>query len=65
MCYAGLSLVPLDASDISPHSLDSALLAIADGSLEPYCNDDDKPKWAKVMASPKCKFWIASTRDKL
>jgi len=38
------SLLPLDASEISLHSLNSALSAIADGSLKPYCDDDDDPK---------------------
>jgi hypothetical protein len=59
------SLVPLDTSDISAHSLDSALSAIADGSLEPYCDDDDEPKWAEAMASPEREFWIAGARDEL
>jgi len=59
------SLLPLDISDISPYSLDSALSAIADGSLEPYCDDDDNPKWAEAMASPEHKFWIAGAREEL
>jgi hypothetical protein len=46
----------LDISDITPYSLNSALLAIADSSLEPYCNDDDNPKWAEAMVSPECEF---------
>ena len=59
-------LLSLNTSDISPHSLDSALSAIADGSLEPYCDDDnDNPKWAKVMVSPEHEFWIASTHEEL
>jgi hypothetical protein len=59
------SLLPLDTSNLSPHSLDSALSAIADGSLEPYYDDDDDPKWAKAMTSPERKYWIAGARDEL
>jgi hypothetical protein len=59
------SLVPLDISHISPHSLDSALSAINDGSLEPYCDDDDDPKWAEAMASPEREFWVAGAREEL
>jgi hypothetical protein len=58
-------LLPLDISDISPHSLDSALSAIADSSLEPYCDDDDDLKWAEVMMSSEHKFWITSTCEEL
>ena len=47
------TLLPLDTSDLSPHLLESALAAIADGSLKPYYDaDDDDPKWAEAMASP-------------
>ena len=51
------TLLPLDTSDLSPHSLESALSAITNGSLKPYydANDDD-PKWAEAIASPECKF---------
>ena len=55
----------MDTSDISPHSLESALSAITDGSLEPYCDDDDDPKWAEAMASPECKFWVAGVHKEL
>ena len=58
-------LLPLDTSDISPHSLKSALSAIADGSLEPFYNDDDNPTWAEAMASPEREFWIAGTCEEL
>ncbi len=59
-------LLPLDTSDISPHSLNSALSAITDGSLEPYCdNDDDDPKWAEAMVSVEREFWIAGTCNEL
>ncbi len=58
-------LLPLDTSDISPHSLESALSAITDGSLKPYCDDNNDPKWAKAMASPEHKFWIAGTCEEL
>jgi transposase InsO family protein len=59
------SLLPLDTSNISPHSLDSALAAIADGDLEPVYDDDDDPKWANTMASPEREFWIAGAREEL
>ena len=58
-------LLPLDTSDISPHSLESALSSIADGSLEPYYDDDNDPKWAEAMASPEREFWIAGTCEEL
>jgi len=58
-------LLPLDTSDISPNSLESTLSAIADGSLEPFYDDDDNPTWAEAMALLKRKFWIASTREEL
>jgi hypothetical protein len=59
------SLIPLDLSDLSPYSLNGALAAIADGSLEPLLDDDDNPKWAEAMASPECEFWIAGAQDEL
>jgi hypothetical protein len=59
------SLVPLDLSNLSPYSLNGALAAITDGSLEPLLDDDDDPKWAEAMASPEHEFWIAGARDEL
>jgi hypothetical protein len=53
------SLLPLDTSNISPHSLDSALATIADSNLEPVYDNNDDPKWADAMASPEREFWIA------
>jgi hypothetical protein len=59
------SLLPLDTSDLSPHSLDSALATIADGDLEPVYDDDDDPTWAEAMASPEREFWVAGAREEL
>ena len=58
-------MIPLDISDISPYSLDGALAAIADSSLEPLCEDNDDPKWAEAMASTDQEFWIAGAREEL
>ncbi len=38
---------------------------MADGSLEPYCDDNDDPKWDEAMASPEREFWIAGAREEL
>ena len=54
-------LVPLDLSGIAPIPLNRMLLAIADSFLEPHADIDDDPLWVEAMASPKYKFWIAST----
>jgi hypothetical protein len=60
------TLLPLDTSNISPHSLESVLSAIANGSLEPYYDaDDDDPKWTEAMASLEHEFCIASAYNEL
>ncbi len=59
------SLLPLDISDLSPHSLESALSAMLDGSLKPFCNNDNDSKWAKAMALPEHEYWIAGAHKEL
>jgi len=38
---------------------------MTDGSLKPYCDDDNDPKWAKAMASPEHEYWIAGAYEEL
>jgi len=55
----------LDTSVITSYSLDGTLAAIANGSLEPLCKDDDDPKWAEAMASSEQEYWIAGAHEEL
>jgi hypothetical protein len=64
--YNSHSLLSLNISDISSHSLKSALSAITDGSLKLYCDeDDDNPKWAEALAFSEWEFWIAGAYEEL
>src|SRR6266702_6876079 len=48
-----------------PLSVDEALAALSDGSLEPTVEPDDEPSWAQALASPEREFWIAGGREEL
>ena len=45
--------------------VNSVLLAITDGSLEPSTDLDDDPLWSEAMASPEREYWITGTHDEL
>jgi hypothetical protein len=59
-------LIPADLTpDPSISSLDEALSAIADGSMEPILDSGDDPLWADALASPDREYWIAGGREEL
>jgi len=45
--------------------LQAFLSDIKIGSLEPTCDTDSDPSWHEALALPDCKYWIASTHEKL
>ncbi len=48
-----------------PLSIDEALAALSDSSLEPTVELDDEPSWAQALPSPKREFWIAGGHEEL
>jgi hypothetical protein len=53
-------LIPMELPMDAEPTIDEVLAAIADGTMEPKIDPDDKPKWADAIASPEREYWIAS-----